>query len=175
MQSKTSSFNRGMWIQSMRNVGWIGALYTLVLLFILPLQIILRYTGEVNENGMYTEKLKTLFEVVGSLQFLFMFTVPVVLAIFLFRYIQTKSAADYIHSLPISRGVLFWQNVLLGIVSLVLPVIISAIVLFLIKDSVNVDDLYTLKLILRWAIDTIILNIFVFSGAVFAGMFTGMS
>ncbi|MEH7488281.1 hypothetical protein [Priestia megaterium] len=102
MQSKTSSFNRGMWIQSMRNVGWIGALYTLVLLFILPLQIILRYTGEVNENGMYTEKLKTLFEVVGSLQFLFMFTVPVVLAIFLFRYIQTKSAADYIHSLPIS-------------------------------------------------------------------------
>lgn len=175
MQSKTSSFNRGMWIQSMRNVGWIGALYTLVLLFILPLQIILRYTGEVNENGMYTEKLKTLFEVAGSLQFLFMFTVPVVLAIFLFRYIQTKSAADYIHSLPISRGVLFWQNVLLGIVSLVLPVIISAIVLFLIKDSVNVDDLYTLKLILRWAIDTIILNIFVFSGAVFAGMFTGMS
>ncbi|MDK8210583.1 multidrug ABC transporter permease, partial [Bacillus subtilis] len=79
MQSKTSSFNRGMWIQSMRNVGWISALYTLVLLFILPLQIILRYTGEVNENGMYTEKLKTLFEVVGSLQFLFMFTVPVVL------------------------------------------------------------------------------------------------
>ncbi len=121
------------------------------------------------------KQLKTLFEVVGSLQFLFMFTVPVVLAIFLFRYIQTKSAADYIHSLPISRGVLFWQNVLLGIVSLVLPVIISAIVLFLIKDSVNVDDLYTIKLILRWAIDTIIFNIFVFSGAVFAGMFTGMS
>ncbi|MEJ9305583.1 DUF6449 domain-containing protein [Priestia megaterium] len=175
MQSKTSSFNRGMWIQSMRNVGWIGALYTLVLLFIVPLQIILRYTGEVNKDGIYTEKLKTLFEVVGSLQFLFMFTVPVVLAIFLFRYIQTKSAADYIHSLPISRGALFWQNVLLGIVSLVLPVIISAIVLFLIKDSVNVDDLYTIRLILRWAIDTIILNIFVFSGAVFAGMFTGMS
>jgi len=48
MQSKTSSFNRGMWIQSMRNVGWIGALYTLILLFIVPLQIILRYTGEVN-------------------------------------------------------------------------------------------------------------------------------
>ncbi|MFE4044405.1 MULTISPECIES: DUF6449 domain-containing protein [Priestia] len=175
MQSKTSSFNRGMWIQSVRNVGWVGALYTLVLLFIVPLQIILRYTGEVNKDGMYTEKLKTLFEVAESLQFLFMFTVPVVLAIFLFRYIQTKSAADYIHSLPISRGVLFWQNVLLGIVSLVLPVIISAIVLFLIKDSVNVEDLYTLKLILHWAINTIVLNIFVFSGAVFAGMFTGMS
>lgn len=164
-----------MWIQSVRNVGWVGALYTLVLLFIVPLQIILRYTGEVNKDGMYTEKLKTLFEVAESLQFLFMFTVPVVLAIFLFRYIQTKSAADYIHSLPISRGVLFWQNVLLGIVSLVLPVIISAIVLFLIKDSVNVEDLYTLKLILHWAINTIVLNIFVFSGAVFAGMFTGMS
>ncbi|NEW01789.1 multidrug ABC transporter permease [Bacillus megaterium] len=175
MQSKTSSFNRGMWIQSVRNVGWVGALYTLVLLFIVPLQIILRYTGEVNKDGMYTEKLKTLFEVAESLQFLFMFTVPVVLAIFLFRYIQTKSAADYIHRLPISRGVLFWQNVLLGIVSIVLPVIISAIVLFLIKDSVNVEDLYTLKLILHWAINTIVLNIFVFSGAVFAGMFTGMS
>ncbi|WP_144645046.1 DUF6449 domain-containing protein [Priestia megaterium] len=175
MQSKTSSFNRGMWIQSMRNVGWIGALYTLILLFIVPLQIILRYTGEVNKDGMYTERLKTLFEVSGSLQYLFMFTVPVVLAIFLFRYIQTKSAADYIHSLPISRGVLFWQNVLLGIVSLILPVIVSAIALFLIKDSVNVDDLYTLKLILHWAIDTIVLNIFVFAGALFAGMFTGMS
>ncbi|MEI2378080.1 multidrug ABC transporter permease, partial [Priestia megaterium] len=83
MQSKTSLFNRGMWIQSVRNVGWVGALYTLVLLFIVPLQIILRYTGEVNKDGMYTEKLKTLFEVAESLQFLFMFTVPVVLAIFL--------------------------------------------------------------------------------------------
>ena len=130
MQSKTSSFNRGMWIQSMRNVGWIGLVYLLVLLFALPLQLIFTFTGKVEP---YIEKPDTLFDVFGGLEFVLMFVVPVLLGIFLFRYIQTKIAADYIHSLPIKRSTLFHQNMLLGALVLVVPILITGIVTFAVK------------------------------------------
>ena len=172
MQSKTSSFNRGMWIQSMRNVGWIGLVYLLVLLFALPLQLIFTFTGKVEP---YIEKPDTLFDVFGGLEFVLMFVVPVLLGIFLFRYIQTKIAADYIHSLPIKRSTLFHQNMLLGALVLVVPILITGIVIFAVKGVLTVENVYTTGDVLSWVGYSILINLFVLTGTVLAGMFTGMS
>ncbi|TYR80690.1 multidrug ABC transporter permease [Priestia megaterium] len=172
MKSKTSSFNRGMWVQSFRNAGWIGLIYFLLLLFAVPLQLIMKYTGEVN---IYLTKPKTLFELFDGIQIVFIFTVPVLLGIFLFRYIQTKASADYIHSLPVRRETLFHQNIFIGSILLIVPVLITAIIVGLIKGMLNTADLYTLKDVILWASYTIMFNLFVFFGTVAVGMFTGMS
>ncbi|WP_241475556.1 DUF6449 domain-containing protein [Priestia flexa] len=172
MPSKISSFNRGLFTQSFRSVGWIGLVYSFLLLFALPLQLLMKYTGN---PEFKPEKIKTLFELFDGLQLVFMFTVPVLLAVFLFRYIQTKAAADYFHSLPVRREALYHQNIIVGIAILVVPVVITAGIIGLVKGMLNVTDLYTAKDIMVWAGYTIIFNLVVFFGTVAFGMFTGIS
>ena len=46
MPLKTLSFNQGVLRQNIRSLSWIGIIYFLVLLFILPLQFILTYENE---------------------------------------------------------------------------------------------------------------------------------
>ncbi|MFP7735431.1 hypothetical protein ACLHDF_18825 [Priestia aryabhattai] len=104
-----------------------------------------------------------------------MFVIPVLLGIFLFRYIQTKIAADYIQSLPIKRSTLFHQNMLLGALILVVPILITRVVTFAVKGVLTVENVYTTEDVISWVGYSILINLFVLTGTVLAGMFTGMS
>ncbi|MCG3005436.1 hypothetical protein KZ291_33190, partial [Escherichia coli] len=70
---------------------------------------------------------------------------------------------------------LYHQNIIVGIAILVVPVVITAGIIGLVKGMLNVTDLYTAKDIMVWAGYTIIFNLVVFFGTVAFGMFTGIS
>lgn len=172
MLSKTLSFNRGITVQNLRHVGWIGLVHLLVLLAAVPLQLIMLYTRrEQNDAPLWNN----LFEISGSFQAVVVFTFPVLLAIFLFRYMQVKSSADFMHSLPIRRKALFYQHTALGAFLLVIPVVVTALITLILYYTLGIDVLFSATDIFQWAGEMCLMELFVFFVAVWIGMMTGMS
>lgn len=172
MPSKTSSFNRGIWRQNVRNVGWIGLVYFLCLTFALPLQLLMMYS---NKERMFNYEPKGLFHIMGEFQILLVFILPVLLAVFLFRYMQVKLSTDYIHSLPIRRETLYHQQALLGSLLLVVPVLLTGVILWLLHGALDLSQFYSKSEIGQWMLVTCLWNLFVFFAGVFVAVFTGMS
>ncbi|HHW38101.1 MAG TPA: multidrug ABC transporter permease [Bacillales bacterium] len=173
MQSKVSWFKRGIVTQDLRNVGWIGIIYLIALLFTVPLQIIMMHqAGQLPykyDNGHY------LFSILDGLQMLLMFTVPVILSVILFRYLQVKVPADFIHSLPIKRTTLFHHHAFIGIFLLVIPVIITAILIGIVHGTLGLEKYFSALDIAKWAGLTIVINMFVFALTTLIGAVTGIS
>jgi ABC-2 type transport system permease protein len=175
MQLKALLFNRGIYTQNLKNVGWLGIAYVLCLFFSIPLQVIMIASTHQKYDQHFLFNAVSLFEFLDGFQLILMFTVPVLLAIFLFRYMHVKLSADYIHSLPIKREALFHQNLLFGIVMLLIPVLITGIILMLLSGFVDAPKILNITMISQWVGTTILINTFVFTSSVFVAMFTGSS
>lgn len=171
MPLKTFLFNRGIFSQIVRNVGWVALVYFVGLLFALPIHIFMMTE---DENWLMHHQTGRIFDIGSIIQFSLMFTLPVLLAIFLFRYMQVRLSADYIHSLPVKREALFLQHIVTAMIILTVPVAMIAGCLIIMKPLLPVS-LYSLKHIAIWFTGTLAMNVLLFSGTVFVGMFTGMS
>jgi ABC-2 type transport system permease protein len=156
----------------MRSVGWIGLVYFLCLTFAIPLQLLMIYS---NPERTYYYEAKGLFNVMGEFQVLLLFTLPVLLAVFLFRYMQVKLPADYIHSLPIRRETLYHQQVWVGALLLVVPVILTGLILFVLHGALDLSDFYSKSDIGQWMMLTCLWNLFIFLAGIFVAVFIGMS
>ena len=176
MRLKTLLFNSGIFVQNVRAVGWIFIAYLLCLLFAVPLRILMMTSSSDDfYHRMYEFTGETLFRFSAGFQMILMFTVPVLLGIFIFRYMQVKLSADYIHSLPIKREALYQQNVIFGLGVLVVPVLLTGLILLIISGFVDAPNVLKLGTIAAWVATTIVVNVFVFMATVFVGMFTGIS
>lgn len=173
MQSKVSWFKRGIITQDLRNVGWIGIIYQIALLFTLPLQIIMMHQAD-HLPYSYREG-ENLFSILSGIQVLLMFAVPVILSVILFRYLQVKVPADFIHSLPVKRTTLFHHHALMGTFLLVIPVVITAIFIAIVHGTLGLEDYFSFLDIMKWAGLTIVMNVFVFVLTTFIGAVTGIS
>ncbi|MDQ0481852.1 DUF6449 domain-containing protein [Guptibacillus hwajinpoensis] len=173
MPSITSSFKRELFKQNFRNVGWISILYLVGLLFTLPLQLAMALSKEYVRNpygsGLFDH---TFF---FEFQSLFLFTIPVLMAVFLLRYLQVSASSDFMHSLPIRREALFRHQIGSGIFMLLTPILFTSIIMFLFYIWIDVSDFYTLGDLGYWMLVTIIVTLLVFIASVFVGTLTGLS
>jgi ABC-2 type transport system permease protein len=172
MQSRTSLFNKEMVLQVGRNVGWISVIYFLVLFFAMPLKIMMMYSGENYRDFMPVQRL---FDLEFFIQFIMFITVPVVMAIFLYRFLHVKQAADLIHSLPLKRQQIFHFYTLTGFVFLIIPVILIALITVVIHSVYDLNLYFQLEDILRWTGIVILFNAVFFLSGVFVAMVTGIS
>jgi ABC-2 type transport system permease protein len=175
MQSKTSWFNKGMMIQSFRNVGWIGIVYLVGLFFALPLRVLMEWSKQRQYDGFYYDRFENVFAIMFEVQLVLMFAVPILLAIFLFRFLQVKSASDFMHSLPVKRTVIYNQYVGLGVLYLIVPVLITTITLLILDGMLGLEKFFTVQQIISWTGVTIVIILLVFLAGVFVGVVTGLS
>ncbi|WP_458411629.1 multidrug ABC transporter permease [Schinkia sp. CFF1] len=175
MQSKVSWFKRGIIAQDLRSVGWIGIIYQIALLFTLPLQLVMMHQADSLPYNFTHSQTNSLFSIVIELQILLMFTVPVILAVILFRYLQVKIPTDFIHSMPIKRTALLHHHALMGFFLLVVPVLVTAIFIAIVYGVLPLEQYFTIVEIAEWAGVTILMNIFVFVMTMLVGMVTGIS
>ncbi|TDK58613.1 multidrug ABC transporter permease [Bacillus salipaludis] len=173
MPSKMSLFNRELIMQIGRGTGWISIVYFFGLLFALPLQLIMRYSSE--ENRAFYTKPENLFQFYYDIQITLMITVPVLLAVFLFRFLHVKQASDLMHSIPLKRDKIFHHYALTGIILLVLPVAITTILLLIIRINLDITAIYSKTDIFIWAGTTILFDLLFFIAGVFIAMMTGLS
>lgn len=171
MQSKISLINIEIWKTIVRSVGWIAIIHFLCLFFLVPLEIIMTTTEE-NRNYFHYENL---FQYNFDLQFIITIAVPVLMAIFLFRFLQVKSYSDFIHSLPMKRERIFHQYVLVGLILLIIPVILTTIILLGLYIPLNLADFFSISDIFNWFLITVLYNIIFYLAGVFVAMLTGIS
>ncbi|MFC7319731.1 DUF6449 domain-containing protein [Halobacillus campisalis] len=173
MPLKTSSFKKEIVKQNLRNVGWVSIVYFIGLLFVLPLQLVMALGGE---NGVESGS-GGLFSItfIFHVQAIFLFTMPVLMAIFIFRYMHVSASSDFIHSLPIKRGKLFNYHVGAGVLLLVAPIVIVGLILFVFMGTADVSAFYNLADLGRWTMFMLIVTLLVFIACVFVGTLTGLS
>lgn len=177
MPSKISLFNRGVILQDIRSVGWISILYSFLLIFTIPLQLMMMYSNEEKHFYFHNQDMNPLFMIIREFQVLLIVVVPVVVAIILFRYLQVKQSTDMIHSLPISRKVLYQHHILIGILTLVIPVILTALLTGILNALLPLNEVITFnyKDLLYWIGITILMNVFIFVFCACVAIFTGIS
>lgn len=173
MRSETSSFSRGIFLNSLKNQGWVGVIYLLMLLVAVPLNILMMYTSS-SRIPMSIHAIERLF-FREEIQRLAIIVIPVLLAILLFRYLQEKNAAVMMHSLPVTRKATFRSKVLAGMLTLITPVLVTGVVTWLLRWGLGLQEFISGEHLWKWVGLTIVLGLFMFLATVLMGMFTGMS
>lgn len=122
------------------------------------------------------DPIESLFLFHGQIgQSILIIIMPVLVGIFLFRYMQSKSPCDMIHSLPIQRSTLYRSHVVTGIIFLTLPVFFNAIISLILKLTIGLSGVYTIKDVMLWIGVTILMNLIIFFTCVIIGIITGIS
>lgn len=176
MHSKTSLFNKEIFKQDFRAVGWVSIIYFLGLFFLVPLPLFM----DMNTAGPLTSAVESDGGLFGpmfafELQAVFLLILPVLMAVFLFRYLQTKDASDFAHSLPISRGRLLHHHLLSGVVLLLIPILVNYFILVVTSSIVDVSGYFTMGNAAYWLAIFSVVSILLFMTGVFVGTLTGLS
>ncbi|WP_347489188.1 DUF6449 domain-containing protein [Desulfoscipio sp. XC116] len=172
MKSRTSFLNKGFVLNDFRKYSWVAVVYTLALLFIIPLNIIMMCSND----DIYKDAVKNLLLINNpETQATLMLAVPVVLAVLLFRYLQVKISADALHSLPVKRSNIYRSHIFTGIILLILPVLITGAISILLNLFLDLGSYYSVNDVFRWMGITVLMNLVVFLACVLVGMLVGIS
>jgi ABC-2 type transport system permease protein len=172
MPSKMSLWNKEISLQIGRNIGWISIIYFLGLLFALPINMLMMYSGDEIFDHM---EVNNLFEYHLDIQIGLLVIIPILLAVFLFRFLHVKQAADLMHSLPLKREKIFHHYAVIGMVFLILPIVIISILILFIHSALDLQSFFEAKDVFYWAGITILMNLILFTSGVFIAMMTGIS
>lgn len=173
MKSKISFFKPGIIIQDFRQYGWIAIIFTIGLLLTGPVSLLIKASNKYFQ----TSDFKSLSELMTDrLEVLVLFTVPVACGVMVFRYLQSESSADFVHSFPIRRESLYINHIISGLLMMIVPILINTGVLFaVINTNPLMNAIVENSEILYWTGIAILCSFFFFSTAVLVGMITGMS
>ncbi|WP_053363041.1 DUF6449 domain-containing protein [Bacillus sp. FJAT-27251] len=175
MQSKTWWLNKEIFLQILRNVGWISIVYFAGLFLALPLRMLMMYTDKRFAEREPFPKVESLFQYDFEIQIGLLLAIPVLLSVFLFRFLQVRQAVDLMHSLPLKREKIYHTYALSGAVLLALPVAAMSLILLGVYAVLDLPPYFQPEQILYWAGTTILLNLLIFTAGVFVGMMTGIS
>lgn len=176
MQSKTSYFNKTIFLKNITHYWPIWTAYLLICLFRLPLSLYLNLTAQyvtddVEYKYMETLKSSLLTDTVQSaLQPFALFLFACITAIAVFSYLYQARSANMIHALPVCRKSLFITNVLSGISFLLIPQFIAFLAGILVCFSLQMTETVYL---LHWLLLSGGMAVFAFGLAVFIVMITG--
>ncbi|RSL32444.1 hypothetical protein D7Z54_14905 [Salibacterium salarium] len=170
MKSKVSYFNLGIQKQNLKQHGWIGLVFLIGWLFVLPLRMI-----ELAESERQFLEINNMFDITETPQMLLTVGIPIITGIFLFRYLQVSIAADMMHSLPIKRGSLLVNQVITGAFMLLIPIWLTGVAISLVASAYPLYNDLTASNIWNWIVIMSVMSLFFFIFTVFVSMLTGNS
>ncbi|MBN8192361.1 hypothetical protein JI667_09380 [Bacillus sp. NTK074B] len=173
MPSKTSWINKEVITLSLRNAGWVGIVYFIGLLFSLPVAIIGRLS---NDEPSYPVTISdNLFTIQYPIQIGLMLFIPIILSLFLFRYLHVKQAGDFIHSLPLHRRKLFSHFTGTGFGLLIIPILFNTGILLSLYSLTDLNQYIEVNDIFIWCGTTLLVNLLLFTFSTLVAMITGLT
>ncbi|HJV32321.1 MAG TPA: DUF6449 domain-containing protein [Bacillales bacterium] len=172
MPSKMSLSNKELMLQIGRTTGWVSLVYFLGLLFAVPIRILMNYSDEYNRINL---KVEYLFQYDFEIQLVLLIAIPVLMSVFLFRFLHVKQATDLMHSLPLKRERIFHHYALCGLGLLILPVVIITIIVLSIHAVLDLSPYFDTKDIFYWAGVTVLIDLLMYTAGIFIAMMTGIS
>ncbi|MFZ5351944.1 MAG: DUF6449 domain-containing protein [Bacillota bacterium] len=172
MTSKTSFFNKGIFVDNIRRFSILGILNTMLLLWYIPMQILLMNS----RNHIYPDNVQRMLAYEApDMKSLIVILVPIIISVMLFRYINIKASADVVHSFPIKRSVLYRTHLFTGALLLLVPILITGISLFLLNTALNLEDFYGFSGIAAWMLNTVLIQLVIYLAGNAIGMLCGLS
>ena len=177
MKSATSSskswFYPTLWKKNMARFWPVWALYGLVWLVALPLNLMTNYRGGGNWGGLDEGANHfanyTVLEYAGELSVILSVGFAILAAMAVFSYLYASRSVGMLHALPLRREGLFLTNYLSGLLFLLLPnlaVFLLALAAEVFAGTVVFSSLFT------WLVVVSLFGLFFYSFAVFCAMFT---
>ena len=163
----TRLFNKALICNNLKRFWWVSLLYTIGLFLLSPLLVL---TNMGNEY-VTTIKFDNIFD--GTICFLFI--VPVFLAVIVFRYMQNSKSMVTVHAMPYNRLDLYVNNIISGLILLVVPILLNTALLSYIELFVTNGILFETGIIMKYLWISLLVSITLFSITVAVGMVTGSS
>lgn len=139
MSLKTSFFNKTLVKSDFKRLWWIPAVHTISLFLMCVFTFMERYFNSPT-TGAITMRFERNCELVYSTLYRYMIPsfvlsliVPVVLAVFLFSYMQSGKSSTFAHSVPVSRGATFVSHTVSGILMFLIPLIVNGAILLVMR------------------------------------------
>ncbi|MFD2216652.1 hypothetical protein [Metabacillus endolithicus] len=172
MKSRKSFYKNAVVKQDFRQFGWISLVYLVSLLFTLPLGLLQIAS---RKYVIFTDY-KNYLMVNPEIQIVLYFAVPVAAGLLLFRYIQNEASVDMVHSLPIRRETLYFSHVISGLLLLIVPIILTAVITYFVTNTIEgFSGILTVLDLLSWFGVVTLLTCMMFSFSIAVGFITGMS
>lgn len=163
----TRLFNKALICNNLKRFWWVSLLYTIGLFLLSPLLVL---TNMGNEY-VTTIEFDNIFD--GTICFLFI--VPVFLAVIVFRYMQNPKSMVTVHAMPYNRLDLYVNNIISGLILLVVPILLNTALLSYIELFVTNGILFEAGIIMKYLWISLLVSITLFSITVAVGMVTGSS
>ena len=174
MKSRTSFFNKTIFLKNTTLYWPLWGLYTIILLFMQPFMIWMEFYTSMSYFGNDTlaEKMN---QVIGYLTFQPAVIIIALFSVFygmaLFSYMYNSKTANMIHSLPVNKKELFGTNVISGLVFLIVPQILTFLVSVFVCLSYGMTRVEYLAIWLLLAMATAFVA---FAFVTVCAMFTGL-
>ncbi|TCO75239.1 DUF6449 domain-containing protein [Marinisporobacter balticus] len=178
MKSKMLFFNIHIVLEDLKRYWGMAVLYFLTLFFSGPLNIMSLFN---NPNESPNSAIKNFLNLRhADLQMVLSIGFPILLAVLIFRYLHQNKSTTVMHSFPITRGQLFHSHNIAGVVLLLLPVVLTAVILIVLLNihhdgSKLFEEIFTISSILKWVWFSTLTNLIVYVISVLAAMITGIS
>lgn len=173
MKSGILSFNKGLFSQHARSVLWISVFFLLSQIILLPLgMLVVRREEWGIQSILETNPDNVLLTISFSVQYVTYLIFPVLAGIILTSYMTKKGSSDFMHSLPFKRESLLTHVYAAGAASLVLPIVINAAIVLIMRPFVHPIS-YTIGDIAEWAGLSAFIVLFLFIVTVLIGLFIG--
>ena len=171
MKSKKSFFSKAIIVNNLMRFWWSFALTGFILFLLVPLQILnvdVEYFIEKGRKIYLTGDYLVLTNLISCV-------FPVIVATLVFRYLQTSKSVTAMHSMPYTRLRLYVNNVLSGLIMVLIPFIINLVVILWLKGLTQFGNIMELQEIWKYFGISTMISITVYAISVMVGMFTGSS
>lgn len=107
---------------------------------------------------------------------------PILVAVVVFRYLQSTNSVSVMHAMPFNRMKLFSSNFLSGLILVTMPVLANGLILLLISKPVYAEyapgemgdfNYFANAEVFNWVWVSLLIVVFVYTVSVFAGLITG--
>ncbi len=175
MTSKTSLFNKGIYKSTVRRFLWGSVLYFIILFISTGMMILLNedpsQIAAYNSVRSHSTILSVDYMIIPMLLSM---VVPTVVGLLVFRFVHSRKASVFVHSLPVKREANYVSSVLAALTLMATPVVLNTVVLIIMSLTA-----YSLHFTVGECILWMLLNLFalfiMFSAVCFVSVITGNS
>ena len=168
MVSRTSFFNKTIFRDTLRRYWAVFAVYALVLIVTIPLDMVLTNKAANQEIYFYVTEFPIMKAWHSGL--ILSFVMAAVVVMFLFGYLYSGRQSALYASLPVTRSSLFCTQVCAALTGLLAADAVTAVILLFAEGILGNIDLLVIS---KFLAILILMNLVFFGFALFCGMLTG--
>lgn len=175
-------FNKNLIKKDLKLVYWLIAVATIGLFIDLPMRNI-SYLSELGLNspsalsrGEYTKEILRILDRQSGVQIAMCFFMTLGLGITLIGEEKRKGTLDILWQMPYSRGQLYFNKIIVGFISLFIPIFINLFIMFVMSiGSTKINGIYTLSQLFENLFLNMYISMLFFSLAMCIGAITANS